>query len=163
MHPKAQQIINQVDAFLAKHPKYTLYDQLVQLEIKTGQPKALFFIAGVLALFGSLVLVAGGKLIVDLAGFVYPAYMSFKSLEAQHDETEWLTYWVVFSSFSILESFLSPLVNLVPFYLWIKVAFIIFMYHPSTKGALMIYQQALRPLLLPYLEVDKSAATKKIS
>jgi receptor expression-enhancing protein 5/6 len=133
---------------------------LVQLEIKTGQPKAYFFLAFVAVIIGFSVLLAGGKLIVDLAGFVYPAYMSFKSLEAHIDETQWLTYWVVFSTYSIAESFLAPLVSMIPFYFWIKIAFIVYMYHPSTKGALMIYQQGLRPMLLPYMDVDKSTSKK---
>jgi receptor expression-enhancing protein 5/6 len=133
---------------------------LVQLEIKTGQPKALFFLAGVALLVGLSVLLAGGKLIVDLCGFVYPAYMSFKSLEANNDETQWLTYWVVFSTYSIAESFLAPLVSMIPFYFWIKIGLIVYMYHPATKGALTIYQQALRPLLLPYLDADKTTSKK---
>lgn len=135
-------------------------DHLVQLEIKTGQPKAYFFLAAVAAVVGLSVLLAGGKLIVDLCGFVYPAYMSFKSLEANNDETQWLTYWVVFSTYSIVESFLAPLVSLIPFYFWIKIGLIVYMYHPSTRGAQMIYQQALRPLLVPYMEGEK-ATTKK--
>ena len=130
------------------------------MEIKTGQPKAYFFLAFVIGFVGMMVLLAGGKLIVDLAGFIYPAYMSFKSLEANNDETQWLTYWVVFSTYSIAESFLAPLLNVIPFYFFIKIGIIVYMYHPSTKGALFIYKSALRPLLLPYMDVDKSAAKK---
>jgi receptor expression-enhancing protein 5/6 len=131
------------------------------LEIKTGQPKAYFFLAGLAVIVGLSILLAGGKLIVDLCGFVYPAYMSFKSLEANNDESQWLTYWVVFSTYSILESFFSPVVGLIPFYFWIKIALIVYMYHPATKGSQMMYRQALRPLLLPYLEVDKAASKKE--
>jgi receptor expression-enhancing protein 5/6 len=135
-------------------------DYLVQLEIKTGQPKAYFFLAGAALILALSILVAGGKLIVDLCGFVYPAYMSLKSLEANNDDVQWLTYWVVFSTYYIIESFLGPVVKLIPMYFYIKIAIIVYLYHPSTKGATLIYQQAIRPLLLPYLEADKGASKK---
>jgi receptor expression-enhancing protein 5/6 len=115
-----------------------------------------------LALLGSgvLTLVGGAKLMVDLTGFVYPAYMSFKSMDSgSQDDTQWLTYWVVFSFLSIVESLMGFLVVLIPFYFWLKIGIIIWMYHPATRGAQVIYDQALRPLLLPYLEMDKP--TKK--
>jgi receptor expression-enhancing protein 5/6 len=116
-----------------------------------------------LALISSVLTAIGGaKLIVDLVGFVYPAYMSFKSMDSgNHDDTQWLTYWVVFSCFSIVESFLSFVVALIPFYFYIKVGAIVYMWHPSTRGAQTIYEQFLRPLLLPYLDASKATTTKK--
>jgi len=99
-------------------------------------------------------------LIVDLVGFVYPAYESFKSMDSgSQDDTQWLTYWVVFSFVSIFESLFGFFVNIIPFYFWIKIAAIIWMYYPTTRGAETIYEQALRPLLLPYLDMAKP--TKK--
>ena len=40
-----------------------------------------------------------------LFGFVYPCYMSFKAIEsdAKGDDTQWLTYWMVFAVFSLME------------------------------------------------------------
>ena len=40
-----------------------------------------------------------------VVGFVYPAYRSFKALEAKEPEgsATWLTYWLVFSLFSVVE------------------------------------------------------------
>ena len=108
-----------------------------------------------------LTAVGGAKLIVDLVGFVYPAYMSFKSMDSgNQDDTQWLTYWVVFSCFSIVESFMGFVVALIPFYFWIKIAAIVYMWHPTTRGAQTIYEQFLRPIMLPYLDSDK-ATTKK--
>jgi receptor expression-enhancing protein 5/6 len=109
---------------------------------------------------GILTLIGGAKLMVDLLGFVYPAYMSFKSMDSgSQDDTQWLTYWVVFSFLSIVENLMGFLVVLIPFYFWLKIAIIIWMYYPATRGAQVIYEQALRPLLLPYLDMDKP--TKK--
>jgi receptor expression-enhancing protein 5/6 len=127
------------------------------LEDKTGYPKAYFFGAIGLMLTFVLALLSGGKLFVNLAGFVYPAYMSFKSLEASSDNAnvEWLTYWVVFSFFEIVESLAGFFVGMIPFYFWFKIAATVYLWHPQTKGAASFYAQVLRPLMLPYLEVDK--------
>lgn len=47
------------------------------------------------------------KILSLLVGFVYPAYMSFKAIESpeKSDDTQWLTYWVVFASLTVLEIF----------------------------------------------------------
>ena len=39
--------------------------------------------------------------------FLYPAYWSIKALETSDlkDDRKWLTYWVVFAFFSVLEYF----------------------------------------------------------
>jgi len=159
VHPQVEQVLSKVDAFMAKYPAITLYDKLQEVETKTGHSKVYFFLAAVVVVFGSVLLLGGSKLIVDLVGFVYPAYMSFKSIDSGSDDTQWLTYWVVFSSFSILETSLRFIVNLIPMYFWIKIVAILYLYHPKTRGAQTLYEQVLRPLLLPYLEMGK--ATKK--
>ena len=125
------------------------------MEEKTGYSKVYFFLAAVVLLIGFLSLIGGAKLIVDLLGFIYPAYMSFKSMDSgTNEDTQWLTYWVVFSSFNIFESCFGSLVQFIPFYFWIKIGLILWMYYPQTQGAKMIYEQGLRPILLPYLEVS---------
>ena len=78
-----------------------------------------------------MTIVGGAKLLVDIVGFVYPAYMSFKSMDsgsaalANGDDTQWLTYWVVFSFLTILESVFGFLVMLIPFYFWIKIGILV--------------------------------------
>jgi hypothetical protein len=99
---------------------------LKQVEAQTGYSKTYFFVAGVAIVTGILTAVGGAKLIVDLLGFVYPAYMSFKAMDTSDsgDDTQWLTYWVVFSFLSILESMLGFIIFLIPFYFWIKIVLI---------------------------------------
>ena len=102
-----------------------------------------------------LTVVGGAKLLVDIVGFVYPAYMSFKSMDSAAvtgDDTQWLTYWVVFSFLTIFESVLGFLTALIPLYYWFKIAALVWMWHPSTRGAQTIYEQVLRPLVVPHLE-----------
>lgn len=133
-----------------------LADKLKELEDKTGYPKVYFALAILFLLSTFLTVLGGAKLVVDLVGFVYPAYMSFKSMDSGSDDVQWLTYWVVFSFLSIIESFLGFVVAIIPFYYWIKVFGIVYLYYPSTRGAETLYEQILRPLLLTHLDTDKS-------
>ena len=124
-----------------------------EIENKTGYPAAWFFL--VLAILSTTLLTVfgGAKLLVDLLGFVYPAYMSFKSMESSASEdTQWLTYWVVFSFFSITESIFGFVTLLIPMYFWLKIAIIVWMWYPATRGAQTIYEQLLRPVIVPFLE-----------
>ena len=102
---------------------FCLADKLEKLEKQTGYPKALFFVGITVVIFLTVSLLGGAKLLVDLVGFLYPAYMSFKSMDSgvNDDVTQWLTYWVVFSFLNIFESLFSIIVAFIPFYFWIKI------------------------------------------
>ena len=69
-----------------------------------------------LALEGSLLPMALGKFLIlrmntfvnyTFFSFAYPAYCSIQALETKTkgDDTQWLTYWVVFAAFSVIEYF----------------------------------------------------------
>lgn len=101
-------------------------------------------------------------MITDLVSFVYPAYMSFKAIDSSNgaEDTQWLTYWVVFSFFSIIESIAGFLTEFIPFYFPLKLAFFVWLYHPKFLGAGMVYSQAIKPFVMPYVEAA-SSVTKK--
>ncbi len=102
-------------------------------------------------------------MVVDLVGFVYPAYMSFKSMDTLSEEAsrQWLTYWVVFASLAVSEQLASFIVAWIPFYFYIKICFLVWLYHPKFLGAQTIYSQVIRPVILPYLEMAGTKVTKK--
>ena len=120
-----------------------------------------FFLGACLLISGILYLAGGFKLLTDLLGFLYPAYMSFKSMESAKgpDATQWLTYWVVFSSLTVMEGVATFIVDYIPMYYGLKIGLIIYLYHPKTTGAEVVYNQVVRPYVLPYLEMTKT--TKK--
>merc|ERR1712216_834304 len=55
-------------------------------------------------------------------GFLYPAYASYKAIESEatDDDTQWLTYWVVYSMLMIFESFADYSVFWIPGYRFAK-------------------------------------------
>jgi len=90
------------------------------------------------------------KVTSNLIGFVYPAYASFKAIESddKHDDTQWLTYWVVYAFFNLIESLLDfSIGGWIPFYFFIKVFIVLWLQLPQFMGALYIYQSFLAPLL----------------
>jgi receptor expression-enhancing protein 5/6 len=130
-------------AHLLTIPPHNKIDRLAEIEKKTGYPKAYFFSAAAFVVTSIISLLGGMKLISDLIGFLYPAYMSFKAIESEgtQDDTQWLTYWVVFATFSILEGSVLFVLEYIPFYFVIKTVFMAWLFHPKFMGAALIYKQ----------------------
>merc|ERR1712062_206694 len=64
---------------------------------------------------------------------------------SKDDDTKWLTYWVVFALFSVIEFFSDILVGWVPFYWLTKCAFLIWCMSPL-DGSSTIYFKIVLPL-----------------
>merc|ERR1711916_339960 len=84
-----------------------------------------------------------------LVGFAYPAYASFKAIESPQteDDCQWLTYWVVYSIFTLLEVVLDAVVSWIPFFYEIKLLFLLWLQLPQFQGALFLYEVHVQPLL----------------
>merc|ERR1712224_1046111 len=146
--------VERIEAFLDK------IEALQTLQDKTGIKK-LYLAAGVALVVTIIIFFGfGAGLLCNFVGFVYPAYASFKSLEANdvNEDRLWLTYWVVYSCFCLIEGFLEYVLFWVPFYYPIKLAFLFYLFLPQTKGAMMIYESFLSKALRPYVSMIDSAA-----
>ncbi|XP_051896811.1 receptor expression-enhancing protein 4-like isoform X2 [Pristis pectinata] len=58
-----------------------------------------------------------------------------------------MMYWIVFAIFTTVETFTDIFISWFPFYYEIKVAFVVWLLSPYTKGASMIYKKFVHPTL----------------
>lgn len=104
----------------------------------------------------------GAQLVANLVGFVYPAYCSIKALESniKQDDTQWLTYWVVFAFFSVIEYFADFIAGWVPFYWLSKCLFLVWCMAPiGSNGSAIIYNKVILPFFLQHQgEIDNALA-----
>jgi receptor expression-enhancing protein 5/6 len=74
-----------------------------------------------------------GATILTLAITVlYPAAKSIQALETEHteDDKEWLTYWIIFGIFTLLDDFAGFILNMIPYYFWLRLAFFVYLFAP---------------------------------
>merc|ERR1711988_1805253 len=148
-----------IEAFLDK------IEIMQTLEEKTNVQK-IYLAAGIaLVLLLFILFGFGAGLLCNFVGFVYPAYASFKALEndSHAEDRQWLTYWVVYSCFCLVEGFLEYVLFWVPFYYPIKLAFLFWLFLPNTKGASVLYKKFLQPALKPYVSLIDEAAGDAIN
>jgi len=146
-----QPYLDTLDRYLQQKNKVN--EILQTLEDKTGVKK-LYLAAGGIALAALwLVFGYGAQLLCNIIAFGYPAYASMKALESPEtaDDTKWLTYWVVFACFSVVEFFSDILLNWFPLYWLAKCVFLVYCFLPiSSNGASLIYSKVVRPFFLKH-------------
>jgi len=151
---RIQGYIAQLDRELAKYPV------LVNLEHATAVPKA-YAVVGLIAFYFFLVVFNfGGQLLTNLAGFVIPGYYSLDALftSTTTDDTQWLTYWVVFAFLTVIESTLS-VVYWFPFYYTFKFVFLLWLSLPMFRGAEIIFRSFMAPVLARHFVHSTSTAS----
>ena len=151
---RVQHYIGQLDRELSKYPA------LNNLEKTTSVPKAYAVIGVVTLYFFLIVFNLGGQLLTNIAGFLIPAYYSLGALFTANkaDDTQWLTYWVVFSLFTVIESLIS-VVYWFPFYFTFKFIFLLWLSLPAFRGADIIFRSFLAPTLGRYFHTSSSTAS----
>ena len=125
-----------------------------------------YILAAGIALSCLLILIfLGGTILTAVVTVVYPAFKSIKALETKDDEDDdkvWLTYWTVFGIFTLLDEFAFFILNLIPFYFYIRLLFFIWMMAPQTQGAQTLYKSIVRPLLRQHKDkIEKIIAEVK--
>uniref|UniRef100_A0A7S3N0V6 Receptor expression-enhancing protein n=1 Tax=Strombidium inclinatum TaxID=197538 RepID=A0A7S3N0V6_9SPIT len=119
------------------------------------------------SLWSAVVLVmlgVGQTYITNIIGVAYPAFMSFRALETDglDDDKQWLTYWVCFGAFNIVDQFAGIILRFIPFYFFVKCGFLIYLFHPSTLGATTVYNNLVLPQVKKY-EDQIAKIEKKVS
>lgn len=85
-------------------------------------------------------------------GFIYPAWASYKAIETPgvEDDTQWLTYWVIFAFIHVIDKIISYFIAHIPLHNFIKFLIYWILYHPRVKGAHFLYVKVFRKILLAY-------------
>ncbi len=119
-----------------------------KLKVKPGYVVGAFFLVGLLLILTGI----ASEFVTAVMGFLYPAYMSFKALESESDcdDTQWLTYWVVFVLMTFIDTAFGFVLSFIPLYHILKLIFYIYLFYPKSKGATVIYNNLLKPLLKKY-------------
>lgn len=145
-----QLAINKLEAYIHDN-KSPVSSYLDKAEKLTGV-KRIYLAQAVLGIL-SLYLIVGraAQFVCNFIGFVYPAYKSLIALETtkHEDDTKWLTYWVVFAAFSVVEFFSDILLSWFPLYWLAKIIFLLWCCADiPNNGASILYSRIVRPLFL---------------
>jgi len=161
----AQAVTQNIDNWKAKldkilHEKNKFTDVLELVEQKTNV-RRLYLVLGLGVFLAFYLMIGyGADFLCNLIGFMYPAYASIKAIESsvKEDDTKWLTYWVVYSTFALLEFFTDIIFFWVPFYFFFKCMFLVYCMIPGGyNGSLKIYNSFIRPAFLKHqAKVDKA-------
>ena len=112
------------------------HEFLNNFERQTNVPKV-YVVLGLGALYFFLIFFnIGANFLINTIGFALPAYYSLDALftTGKADDTQWLTYWVVFGFFNFLESFaLRIVLYYFPWYFAFKSVFILWLQLPQFR------------------------------
>jgi len=142
---------------------------LQEVEEKVKVPKEYLVIAGsflfvILVFFG-----IGANTLCSFIGFIYPAYQTILAIEHKNkgDDVQWSVYWVLYSFFSLIETFQGFILYWIPFYFAFKLAFLLWAMLPQTRGAKFLYDSFLKDFLKkssdPMSRIDTAMAEAKKS
>jgi len=60
---------------------------------------------------------------------------------------KWMMYWIVFAFFTTAETLTDIVLSWFPFYFELKIAFVIWLLSPYTKGSSVLYRKFVHPTL----------------
>eukprot|EP01001_Neometanema_parovale_P000640 NODE_10713_length_579_cov_116.464912_g10436_i0.p1 GENE.NODE_10713_length_579_cov_116.464912_g10436_i0~~NODE_10713_length_579_cov_116.464912_g10436_i0.p1 ORF type:complete len:141 (+),score=28.80 NODE_10713_length_579_cov_116.464912_g10436_i0:64-486(+) len=92
--------------------------------------------------------------VCNCVSFLWPAWTSFRLLAGKPTPFEantLLMYWLIFALFYVAETPFSFILGFIPLYANFKLAFLIWLQVPHTKGAKLVYDY-IQPMLLQLKE-----------
>ncbi|XP_013869138.1 receptor expression-enhancing protein 1 isoform X2 [Austrofundulus limnaeus] len=89
------------------------------------------------------------RLVVLVFGTLYPAYSSYKAVKTKDvkEYVKWMMYWIIFALFTTVEVFTDMFLCWLPFYYELKIAFVVWLLSPYTKGSSVLYRKFVHPTL----------------
>ena len=115
------------------------------MDINEGAP--IFFIF-MLTLIG-MIYAYGWLIMITTITILYPSLKSIRAIQTAdgEDDKTWLTYWMVFGSFVALETYIGFIMEIIPYWHWIRLTFFVWLLLPAFNGAEILYTKVMRPLL----------------
>jgi receptor expression-enhancing protein 5/6 len=132
----AQSLAVQIDYITKQIQKSPYAKYAVKFE-ETTKVNPAYVLLGFAAITIALVFAGiGGSLITNLVGFVYPMLCSIRAIESRQteDDTQWLTYWVVYAFFNLLDSLSSYILYWIPFFYPLKLVLLLWCMLPQFKA-----------------------------
>ncbi|KAK4723049.1 hypothetical protein R3W88_013282 [Solanum pinnatisectum] len=101
------------------------------------------------------------RVLVMVFGYAYPAYECFKTVEMNKPDIQqlrfWCQYWILVAMLTVCERFGDAFISWVPMYSEAKLAFVIYLWCPKTKGTTYVYDAFFKPVILRHEpEIDKN-------
>lgn len=94
-------------------------------------------------------------------GYLYPAYMTYKSVERRQPNIDellfWGKYWIIVGVLEALETVFFGLTVLIPFYSIARLVLLVYLWHPKTQGVLLLYHRGVQPVVMKHeQQIDKT-------
>ncbi|XP_063040741.1 receptor expression-enhancing protein 1 [Engraulis encrasicolus] len=89
------------------------------------------------------------RVVVLIFGLLYPAYSSYKAVKSKdvREYVKWMMYWIIFALFTTAEAITDMFIYWIPFYYELKIAFVVWLLSPYTKGSSVLYRKFVHPTL----------------
>lgn len=129
-----------------------------ELSSKLNVPSAYLVIGTIFTLFILVAFGLAAPTFCNLVGIIYPAYMSFKAIESEgkEDDKQWLTYWVVFGLYAIVDN-TGLFADLIPFYYPFKLIILVALFWPKSRGAEKLYDAVVKTAFTKLTEAVENA------
>ncbi|KAH1244257.1 HVA22-like protein i [Glycine max] len=99
------------------------------------------------------------RALVMVFGYAFPAYECYKAVEKNRPEIEQLRFWcqILVAVLSVCERIADAFISWVPMYSEAKLAFVIYLWYPKTKGTTYVYDSFFRPYVAKHeTEIDRN-------
>ncbi|KAJ4969929.1 hypothetical protein NE237_003028 [Protea cynaroides] len=98
--------------------------------------------------------------LVMLFGYAFPAFECYKTMERNRVDIDqlrfWCQYWVIVALLTVSERIADYLISWLPLYGELKVALLIYLWYPKTKGTSVVYEGFFRPYIAKYeIDIDR--------
>ena len=125
--------------------------QMILIQEKTGI-KGIYVVIGLILSVIFVYLNIFDTIITNLVGTLYPAFWTIKSIEKDDlkEQRNWLTYWIVFGFFVLMDMFSPIIVKFIPIYFVMKIMLLIWLLMPGSYGCIFVYNLIVKKIIRKY-------------